>query len=26
LLQLSDDKGNSVRPPRNIQLGLRYSF
>ena len=26
LLQLSDNKGNSIRPPRNIQLGLRYSF
>lgn len=26
LLQLSDDKGNSVRPPRNIQLSARYSF
>jgi hypothetical protein len=26
LLQLSDNKGNSVRPPRNVQLSLRYSF
>lgn len=26
LLQLSDNKGNSVRPPRNIQLSARYSF
>jgi len=26
LLQLSDNKGNSIRPPRNIELGLRYSF
>jgi hypothetical protein len=26
LLQLSDNKGNSMRPPRNIQLSARYMF
>jgi hypothetical protein len=26
LLQLSDNKGNSIRPPRNIELSARFTF